>query len=75
MGVPRVDIQTGDIIEVSKPHPCGGKQFAVLRIGMDFKIKCEGCGHEIMIPRIKIERRIRKVFRSGQDITDTVKKL
>ncbi len=56
-----MDIKVGDIITVKKPHPCGSRSFTVLRIGMDFKIKCTGCGHEIMLPRQKIEKSIRLI--------------
>ncbi len=57
-----MDIKTGDIIEMKKQHPCGSKEFEVLRIGMDFKIKCLGCGHEIMIPRSKAEKNIKNII-------------
>ncbi len=56
-----MDIKVGDIITVKKQHPCGSNTFEVLRIGMDFKIKCEGCGREIMLPRQKVEKSIRKI--------------
>ena len=49
-----------------KPHPCGANRFDVLRVGMDFKIRCQGCGHEIMLPRAKIERNIKKILRAGE---------
>lgn len=55
-----MDVRLGDILEMKKPHPCGSKTFSVLRIGMDFKIKCCGCGHEIMLPRAKAEKNIKK---------------
>ena len=55
-----------DRIQTKKPHPCGANRFDVLRVGMDFKIKCQGCGHEIMLPRVKIERNIKKVLRAGE---------
>lgn len=58
-----MDVQVGDVLEMKKPHPCGSKSFAVLRVGMDFRLKCEGCGHEFMVPRLKIERNIRKIHR------------
>ena len=60
-----MDVQVGDVIQTKKPHPCGANRFDVLRVGMDFKIKCQGCGHEIMLPRAKIERNIKKVLRAG----------
>lgn len=58
-----MDVQVGDVLEMKKPHPCGSKTFAVLRVGMDFRLKCEGCGHEFLVPRLKIERNIRKIHR------------
>ena len=48
-----MDVQVGDILEMKKPHPCGSRRFLVLRSGMDFKIRCTGCGHEVMVPRVK----------------------
>ncbi len=59
-----MDIRTGDRIIMKKPHPCGGNEFTVLRVGMDFKIKCEKCGREIMLPRQKAEKRIKSVERT-----------
>ena len=57
-----MDIKVGDKIIMKKPHPCGDNRFTVLRIGMDFKLRCMGCGHEIMAPRSKIEKRIKSVI-------------
>lgn len=56
-----MDIQVGDRVEMKKPHPCGSKEFEILRIGMDFRLRCVGCGHEFLAPRRKIEKNIRKV--------------
>ena len=61
-----LDVRVGDVLEMKKQHPCGGKQFDVLRVGMDFKIKCRGCGHEVMAPRNKIEKNIKKIIREGE---------
>lgn len=57
--IPRFEI--GDIIELPKPHPCGGKTWIVLFVGVDVKLKCEKCGHIVMIPRIKIRFKAKKV--------------
>ena len=57
-----MNIQVGDRVEMKKPHPCGGKSFEILRVGMDFKIKCESCGREVMVPRNKIEKNIKKIL-------------
>ena len=61
-----MDVRPGDILEMKKTHPCGGKHFFVLRVGMDFKIKCEKCGHEIMLPRLKAEKNIKKIIRGAE---------
>ena len=63
-----MDIRLNDILEMKKPHPCGSNRFVVERIGMDFKIRCEKCSREIMLPRGKVEKNIRKVFRDGEKI-------
>lgn len=60
-----MDIRIGDIIDMKKNHPCSpeAKRFLVVRVGMDFKIRCLACGHEVMLPRSRCEKNIRKVVR------------
>jgi hypothetical protein len=58
-----MDVQLGDILELKKNHPCGNRNWLVLRVGMDFRIKCMGCGHEMLLPRSKIEKSIKKIIR------------
>lgn len=58
-----MDIRLGDKLTMKKAHPCGAKEWEVLRVGMDFRLRCVGCGHEVMIPRSKAEKNIRKVER------------
>jgi hypothetical protein len=58
-----MDVRVNDKIEMKKPHPCGNKIFTVTRIGMDFKIRCDKCSHEVMIPRNKAEKNIKKIIR------------
>ncbi len=58
-----MDVQVGDILTMKKPHPCGSHEWEVLRIGADFKLKCQGCGHEVFGPRSKFEKRIRNIVR------------
>ena len=62
-----MDIRVGDTLEMKKPHPCGSRRFAVLRSGMDFKLRCLSCGHEVMVPRVKAERNIKKILREETD--------
>ena len=64
-----MDVRVGDLLELKKAHPCGSRQWKVLRVGMDFKLRCSGCGHELMIPRSKAEKNIKKIIRMEE--TDT----
>ena len=61
-----MDIKLNDILEMKKQHPCGGKQFLVLRVGMDFRVRCVKCNRAVMVPRQKIEKNIKKVLRDGE---------
>lgn len=61
-----MDIHVGDTLELKKEHPCGNRRWLVLRVGMDFKLRCEGCGHELMIPRSKAEKSIKKWFPAAE---------
>lgn len=60
IGVP-MDIQVGDIVKLKKQHPCGSHDWEVLRIGADFRLKCAGCGHQIMIARRLVEKNVREI--------------
>ena len=57
-----MDLQLHDILELKKDHPCGSRCWEVLRVGMDIKMKCQGCGHEVMQPRRNVEKMIRRVI-------------
>lgn len=58
-----MNIQTGDILRMKKKHPCGSDRFTVLRIGADLRIRCEGCGREVMLERFKVEKNIKEIIR------------
>ncbi|MCM1330645.1 MAG: DUF951 domain-containing protein [Ruminococcus sp.] len=58
-----MNVQINDVLIMKKSHPCGSKRMLVLRAGMDFKLRCEGCGHEIMVSRSKIEKNVKSVER------------
>ena len=62
-----MDIQVGDILTMKKTHHCSAKQWQVLRTGADFKLRCLGCGHEVMGPRSKFEKSIRQVQREERE--------
>ena len=57
-----MDLRLNDRVEMKKPHPCGSRLFTVTRVGMDVKLKCAGCGHEVMLPRAKAEKGVRKIL-------------
>ena len=59
-----MDVRVGDVLELKKQHPCGSREWLVLRVGMDFKLRCAGCGHELMLPRSKAEKTIKKIKRT-----------
>ena len=61
-----MDVRLGDILEMKKPHPCGSRNWLVLRVGMDFRLRCQGCGHEVMLPRSKAEKNIKKILRKEE---------
>ena len=53
---------------MKKSHPCGSRQWLVLRTGMDFRLRCTGCGHEVLLPRSKAEKNIRQILRDGTSV-------
>lgn len=60
-----MDIRLGDVLKMKKPHPCGESRWEVRRVGADFRLHCLGCGHEVMLPRQKVEKNIRGIWRDG----------
>lgn len=61
-----MDIRVGDELELKKTHPCGSRRWQVLRVGMDFRLRCTGCGHELMLPRAKAEKSVKKIIRTEE---------
>ena len=62
-----MDVRVNDILLMKKPHPCGAFRFLVLRSGMDFKLRCCGCGREVMGPRSRFEKQIRAIEREEKN--------
>lgn len=63
-----MEIQISDILHMKKSHPCGCHRWETLRVGMDFKLRCQGCHHEIMLPRSKVEKNITQITRDNRVI-------
>ena len=61
-----IRMQVGDVLELKKPHPCGGRLFDVLRVGSDVRIVCKCCGRDMTVGRVKLEKKIKKVIVSGE---------
>lgn len=54
-----MEFHVGDVIKMKKPHPCGSKEWELLRVGADFRLSCKGCGHQVMLPRTAVEKNFR----------------
>lgn len=63
-----MDVRLQDLLVMKKEHPCGSKNWLVLRTGMDFRLRCQGCGHEVLLPRSKAEKNIRQILRDGVSV-------
>ena len=57
------EYQTGSIVIMKKPHPCGTNEWEIVRTGADIKIKCIKCGRAIMLPRIEFNKKVKKVVK------------
>ena len=57
-----MDLKLHDVVELKKEHPCGSRRWEVLRVGMDIRLRCAGCGHEVLAPRRKVEKSIKRVI-------------
>lgn len=63
-----MEIHVGDTVKLKKEHPCGSREWEVLREGMDFRIRCKGCGHQVMLPRKQLEKNVRQILpHTGQE--------
>lgn len=59
-----IKFKVGDVVELKKPHPCGSKQFKILRVGSEMRIVCQGCGRDMNIDRLKLEKATKKLLAS-----------
>ncbi len=57
----KFDYEVGDIVRMKKKHPCGNFEWTILRTGADFRLMCVGCGHQVMLPRTKVERNTKEL--------------
>lgn len=59
------DVNVGDIVKMKKAHPCGSDEWEITRTGMDFGMKCCGCGHFVMLARTRFEKAAKAVVKSA----------
>ena len=57
----RLNYEVGDTVRLKKKHPCGSFEWEILRVGADFRLKCAGCGLQIMIPRKQVEKNTKEL--------------
>ena len=62
-----MEYKIGDIVELKKQHPCGSKTWEITRIGVDFKLKCTGCNHIIIIERPKALKMIKRKTQNAEE--------
>jgi len=65
--MPVLKLLIGDVVRTRKTHPCGSDQWEIVRLGADIGIRCLGCGRRILMPRPKLERRIKEFLRRGPE--------
>jgi len=59
-------LNVGDVVRTRKAHPCGSDQWEIVRLGADVRITCVGCGRSVLMPRVKLERRIKQFVRRAE---------
>jgi hypothetical protein len=67
------DLALGDIVQLRKPHPCGSKEWEVVRLGADIGIQCKGCGHRVLLQRRDLSKRIKTIVDRGSNETQPAK--
>ena len=58
--------EVGDIVKLKKPHPCGSQEWEILRVGSDFRLKCQRCGHQVMVSRRLVEKNTRGLIKKTE---------
>lgn len=65
-----IPFEVGDVVRLKKSHNCGSHEWKLLRVGMDFRMRCMGCGHEAWTPRVKLEKNFRAFVSRSNDKDD-----
>ncbi len=67
MPAPRLDLRLGDIVRLRKPHPCGGTDWRVTRLGADIGLECQTCRRRVLLERRVVEKRTKTIVQRGPD--------
>lgn len=67
MAAERRIYEVGDIVRLKKPHPCGSSEWEILRVGADFRLKCLGCGHQVMVTRKLVEKNTKELRHANEE--------
>ncbi len=67
VAAPLVELRIGDLLRLRKKHPCGSRDWAVVRLGADIGLVCDGCGHRILMDRLDVERRFTEYLARGPE--------
>ena len=62
-----MEFEVGQVVRLKKPHPCGTNQWEILRVGMDFRLKCQGCDHLVMVTRKLVEKNLKGFIEEGKE--------
>ena len=68
-----ISYETGDIVEMKKKHPCGSNEWEILKAGADIKMKCMGCGHEVIIKRSLVQKNTKKLKKACNELLDMIR--
>jgi hypothetical protein len=66
-----IPFAVGDVVRLKKPHPCGGTDWSVVRLGADIGVKCQTCGRRLLLPRRDLERRMRLFVARAPELDDS----
>jgi hypothetical protein len=69
------EFRVGDIVRLSKLHPCGGATWRITRLGADFGLRCETCGHYVMLERAVLKRRVKELVARGEAVDPAQERL
>ena len=62
-----VKYEVGQLVEMKKGHPCGANSWQIIRVGMDFRLKCTNCGRSVLLPRPRFIKKVKRIIPAGEE--------